>query len=310
MSFTREELHTRTIGVLLGGLSEEREVSQRTGAAVVGALKSLGYEVLAIDAGTEVAAELRAKNIHVVFNALHGRWGEDGCIQGLLEYLRIPYAGSGVLASAAGMDKVFSKRLFMSQGIDTPDYALLPAGKPASTSMLPFGLPCVVKPSGEGSSVGVSIVHAESELGPASELARRYKGDVIVERYVKGRELACAVLGDRALGCIEIRPAGEFYDYDAKYNSKTTQYLYPAPLEENVYQAVLDLSLRAHKALGCDGATRADLIVDAGGRPWMLEVNTLPGMTATSLIPKIAAGAGIDFPQLCEALVMGASLKA
>jgi D-alanine-D-alanine ligase len=309
MGFSLEQLRKLRIGVLLGGLSSEREVSLRTGNAVVKALQSRGYDVRAIDVGRDLAQRLATDPIDVAFIALHGRYGEDGSIQGLLESMFIPYTGSGVLASAAAMDKVFTKRVFMAEDIPVADHVAFRRDEEIKLSDVPFGLPCVVKPSREGSSVGVSVVKTPEEFGPAVEEARKHPGEVLVERYVKGREVNVAVLFGKALGAIEIRPSREFYDYTAKYTPGLTQYLYPAPLPPDVYEMVLQMGARAHEALGCDGATRADLIVTEGSMI-VLEVNTLPGMTETSLLPKIAAGQGIDFPSLCEQLLCGASLKA
>ncbi len=309
MGFTLDELGTKRIGVLLGGLSSEREVSLRTGNAVVTALAGKGYDVRAIDVGKDVATVLSQEPIDVAFIALHGQYGEDGCIQGLLESMFIPYTGSGVLASAAAMDKVFTKRVFHYENIPIADHVVFKKGESVAVDRVPFGLPCVVKPSREGSSVGVSIVKDEGELDAAVALARRHAGDVLVEQYVRGREINVAVLFGEPLGAIEIRPSREFYDYVAKYTPGMTQYLYPAPLPPDVYHQVLAMGARAHAALGCDGASRVDLIVTEAGMI-VLEVNTLPGMTATSLLPKIAAGQGLDFPSLCERLLLGASLKA
>lgn len=303
----------KKIAVLYGGRSSEREVSLRSGAAIHQALVGLGYDAGLLDVGLDVAERLRAMKAEVAFIGLHGRYGEDGCIQGLLESMGIPYTGSGVLASALGMDKVATKQVFKMRGIPTADYvAVRPeAARDLRPEDLPFGLPCVVKPGAEGSSVGVHIVKTADQFAAACADAAQYKGDILIERYHKGREVQCAVLDDVALGVIEIRPATEFYDYTAKYNSGgTTQYLYPAPLEPALYQKVMDVTVEAHRALGCAGATRTDLILMEDGEVVVLETNTLPGMTEASLLPKIAAGVGIDFPALCERLLLGASLKA
>ncbi|MFZ5471947.1 MAG: D-alanine--D-alanine ligase [Myxococcota bacterium] len=301
------------VGVLLGGLSVEREVSQRTGAAVAGALRSRGYDVVEIDVQKDLAARLAAEKVQVAFIALHGRFGEDGCVQGLLEAMFIPYTGSGVLASAVGMEKVFSKQIFLGHGIPTPAYQAFRDAKSAlaAADSLPFPFPVVVKPSREGSSVGVHVCKTREAYAAAVEDAAKYAGVLMVEQYVKGREVQGAVLDDEALGAIEIVPANEFYDYDAKYKTGSgTRYLFPAPLPPEQYARVNEVCLAAHRALGCSGATRSDLIVTEKGEVFILEVNTLPGMTATSLLPKIAAGRGIEFAELCERLLLGASLKA
>ncbi len=304
-------MKTKRVGVLMGGLSEEREVSLRSGNAVAGALESKGYRVARIDVGRDVASRLSAEKVEVAFIALHGRYGEDGSIQGLLESMFIPYTGSGVLASSVGMEKVFSKQVFVAAGIPTPAYRVFDTPADAEAAQLPFGLPCVVKPSREGSSVGVALCKTRDEYVAAVRACTRYAGAILVEAYQKGREVQGAVLDHQALGVIEVIPAREFYDYTAKYGPGSgTKYVYPAPLPPDVYAAVNDVCLRAHRALGCEGASRTDAIVTPAGEIFVLEVNTLPGMTETSLLPKIAAGCGIDFPALCERILLGARLKA
>lgn len=310
MGFTIDEIRRRRVGVLLGGRSSERDVSLLSGNAVAGALESLGLDVVRIDVDLDVARRLEAERIQVAFIALHGRWGEDGCIQGLLESLAIPYTGSGVTSSAIAMDKVLSKRLFEAAGLPVAEWTVLSGDDPVDASSLPFGLPCVVKPSREGSSVGVHVVREAARLPEAVADARTHAGAVLVERFVKGREINAAVLDDRTLGAIEIVPASGFYDYAAKYVSATTRYLFPAPLPEERYAEACALASKAHRALGCSGATRTDLILGDDGRFVVLEVNTLPGMTATSLLPKMAAGEGIGFEELCLRILCGASLKA
>lgn len=302
----------KRVAVLYGGQSTEREVSLRTGKACADGLALKGYDATLVDVDREVAARLRDGRFDVAFVALHGRWGEDGCIQGLLEAMGIPYTGSGVLASALGMDKVFAKAMFRSLGIPVIDYRVFPASGAAEITAadLPFGLPCVVKPSGEGSSVGVHLVREEAKLAAACRDAATFKGDLIVERYVKGAEVNVAVLDGTALGAIEIVPANEFYDYAAKYTAGTTRYFYPARIPEAHLKRVMEAAAAAHTGLGCAGVTRVDFIVDPDGTPFILEINTLPGMTATSLVPKIAAGIGIPFPDLCEKILEGAALKA
>jgi D-alanine-D-alanine ligase len=295
---------SKRIGVLMGGPSAEREVSLRTGAAVRDALERRGYSAVAVDwTGGESAAQLlRDARIDVVWLALHGTLGEDGCIQGLLECERIPYTGSGVLASALGMDKIASKQIFEQAGIQTPQWQLF-------SSDLTARFPCVVKPSREGSSVGVTIVTDPKDWPGAIAAAQKCHGEVMVEAYVKGRDLSVAVLDDTVLGTVEIKPAVEFYDYEAKYQRKDTQYLVPAPLPPYADARARELTLMAHRALGCSGATRSDLVYD-GKDVWMLEVNTLPGMTATSLIPKIAQHAGMSYDELVERILLSARLHA
>lgn len=312
-AFSREQLLPRRIGVLLGGLSAEREISLRTGAAICRALRERGYKVVELDVGRDIARRLLEEQVEVAFIALHGRWGEDGCIQGLLESMGIPYTGSGVLASAVGMEKVYAKRLFASHGLPTPPWCAFSTAAAAleAAGSLPFPFPVVVKPSREGSSVGVHICHTPEHYRSAVEEAARHAGTLLVEQFIAGREVQGAVLDDEALGVIEIVPAREFYDYEAKYKSGSgTQYLFPAPLPPEQYERVNAVCLAAHRALGCSGATRSDVITTATGEVYLLEVNTLPGMTEASLLPKIAAGRGIDFASLCERLLQGASLKA
>jgi D-alanine-D-alanine ligase len=312
VAYTVDELKQKTVGVLYGGLSAEREVSLKSGDAVARALEGRGYKVARIDVGKDVDQKLRAAGVEVAFVTVHGRYGEDGCLQGLLESLFIPYTGSGVLASALAMDKVYAKQAFASRGIGIAEYRAFDDAKAGEIHGydLPFHFPVVVKPSGEGSSVGVKIAKNGEELRKAAQEAAQYKGVVLVERYIKGREIQVAVLGDEALGCIEVKPAGEFYDYNAKYVANTTQYLFPAPIPEAQYHRCMEIALAAHRALLCAGATRTDLILPEHGDPIVLEVNTLPGMTEKSLLPKIAAGKGWDFADLCERILRTAALKA
>ena len=312
-SVSKDELKRKKVGVLLGGLSSERDVSLRTGAAVAKALRGLGYDVVEIDVGKDLPARLAAEKVEVAFIALHGRYGEDGCVQGLLECMFIPYTGSGVMASSLGMDKVFAKQVFVAHGIPTPPYRAFTSAEEARAALdsLPFGLPAVVKPSREGSSVGVHICKTREEYLAAVEDASKLAGSILVEQYIKGREVQGGILENEALGVIEVVAAREFYDYQAKYQSGgTTQYLFPAPLPPEQYERVNQVCLGAHRALGCSGGSRSDVILTPSGEVFLLEINTLPGMTENSLLPKIAAGRGIDFPGLCERLLQGASLKA
>jgi D-alanine-D-alanine ligase len=302
----------KKVALLYGGRSSEREVSLKSGAGCAEALRSRGYHVTLVDVDLDVAQRLREIGAEVAFIGLHGRYGEDGCIQGLLESLGIPYTGSGVLASALGMDKVMSKLLFREAGLSLAEYRVFPRERASLIAVadLPFGLPAVVKPSHEGSSVGVQIVKDAAALPAACVEAARYKGDVIVERFVTGKEIQVAVLDGEALGAIEVVPAREFYDYAAKYTAGNTQYFYPARLPEKQIERLCRAAEVAHRTLRCSGVTRQDFILTPSGEPYVLEVNTLPGMTPTSLVPKIAAGNGITFPELCERLLEGAALKA
>ena len=308
-----EAVKDKQVGMLMGGGNAEHEVSLKTGAALAKALRSRGYRVSDVLVGEDLAQVLLREKIEVAFVALHGRWGEDGCVQGLLEAMRIPYTGCGVLASALAMDKIYAKRIFKATGLPVAEdlvVAKAAAGE-FDPATVPFGYPVVVKPAREGSSVGISIARDAEGLKQAVDTAAGFAGDILLERYVKGREINVGVLDDRALGALEVVPAGEFYDYQAKYHSGgTTQYLFPAPLSEEQNRTVLDLALRAHRALGCSGVSRVEAILDEDGDYFMLEVNTIPGMTEASLIPKIARGVGISFEDLAERLLLGASLKA
>lgn len=302
----------KRIAVLCGGRSMEREVSLRTGKAVYDALVAAGRNVVSLDVSMDVAERLRAERIDVAFIALHGRYGEDGCIQGLLESMGIPYTGSGVVASACGMDKIITRVLVTRVGVPMAESVDVPAAEAHKLTLkdLPFGLPCVVKPSREGSSVGVTKVKTEAELAPALAEAARHGHRTVVERFIKGREVSVGVLDGRALGVVEIEPAEEFYSYSAKYGGTGTQYHYPARVPADVHARLMKLGALVHHTLGCSGATRSDFLVTDAGEPFFLEVNTLPGMTTASLLPKIAGGEGISFIQLVEQLINSASLKA
>ncbi len=306
-------MNGKRIGMLMGGHNAEHEVSMNTGRALAEALRRRGHQVIDIVADTELAAALRRERIEIAFVALHGRWGEDGCVQGMLEAMRIPYTGSGVLASALAMDKVFAKNVLCHRGLPVlEDVVLGPQAREALTPAdLPFDLPAVVKPSREGSSVGVSIVRDSAELASALDAARQLAGDVIIERYVDGREVQVAVLDGQAMGAIEVVPAEEFYNYKAKYHhGGTTQYLFPAPLDAEQNERVLALGAAVHQCLGCEGVTRIDTMLDDAGQFYVLELNTIPGMTEASLVPKIAAGLGMSFEDLAERMLQGARLKA
>lgn len=295
----------KKIGVLMGGLSSEREVSLASGAAVLKALVEKGYDAVGIDIGRDACEQVRKAGIGIAFNALHGKFGEDGAIQGLLEVLGVPCTGSGILASAMGMNKIVSKTLFRSYGLTIGRYLVVARGDrdALATAEKEIGYPLVVKPSSEGSSVGVSLVHTAAELEPAARLAFTYDPEILVERYVKGMEVQVGILGERALGAIEIVPKDVFYSYKAKYEQGGSDHFYPARVPRDVYGRTLDAGLLAHRALGCRGYSRVDFIIDNDGVPYILEVNTLPGMTATSLLPEIAQGAGISFPSLVEEIV-------
>jgi len=300
---------TKHVAVLMGGWSAEREISLRSGQACAAALARLGYGVTPIDAGRDVATVLGSLKPDVALNVLHGRPGEDGTLQGVLEILGIPYSHSGVLASALAMQKDFAKALFRTAGVPVAEDIVASRFEAGRRHLMPP--PYVVKPIAEGSSVGVFIV-TEDHPHPPQELYRDdwpFGDKVMVERYISGKELTCAVFDDRPLDVIEIVPATRFYDYEAKYAAGGSKHLLPAPILPNVYQEARRLTLAAHSALGCRGVSRTDFRYDdrGTGKLVCLEVNTQPGMTETSLVPELAAYAGITFDELVRWMVEDAS---
>ncbi len=334
-------MKTKKIAVLMGGVSAERDISLRTGAGVLAALKRRGYDVVGLDwkVERELDSMLEKAAVTEVWIALHGTYGEDGYVQRRLEKLGIPYTGSGPEASERAMDKVQSKRAFEREGISTPPW-LAAEGDPGGSGRAgesggvgesreagarpragersaaletaeragkDLGYPLVVKPSCEGSTVGVTIVRDRSGLAAAVAEASKHHGVPLFERFIPGHEISAAVLDDSTLGTVEIRPKSGFYDYRAKYLSGDTEYLVPAPLEADVLETIHDLSARSHQALGCAGYSRVDLRVTEEGECFVLEVNTLPGLTETSLFPKIARHAGIDYDDLVERILDSAS---
>jgi D-alanine-D-alanine ligase len=297
----------------MGGLSAEREVSLRTGAGVADALEERGHEVVRIAFGPDtrgVDQLVREAGIDVAFLALHGRGGEDGCIQGLLELLGIPYTGSSVLASALAMDKLKSKELFRLHNVPTAPYYVANADSLDDLAEVhaSFGFPVIVKPRGEGSSVGVSRADNLTELDTAVRGALAHDSLALVERFVRGMEVHVGVLDGRTLGAIEVVPKSGVYDYASKYTPGATDYICPPRLGSTRARGVMNLAERAAGSLGCTGACRVDLLVTEGENEYVLEVNTLPGMTKTSLLPKIAASAGVEYGALCEAILNGATL--
>lgn len=295
---------TKRIAVLMGGLSAEREVSLVSGRDCLKALQQRGFDAFGIDVGADLSERLKATKPDVCFNALHGRYGEDGAVQGLLEILRIPYTHSGVLASALAMHKPTARRLFVEAGLPVAEGRVIERDSLSEGDPMPR--PYVVKPINEGSSVGVKLVFQGDNFDPAADLEHCGR-EVLVERYVPGREVHVAVMGDRALGAVEIRPKGRFYDYEAKYTDGRAQHIMPAPLDPADYQEALRLALAAHQTLGCRGVSRTDLRFDdtrgGRGRFYVLEVNTQPGMTPLSLVPEIAAYHGIDYGALVAWMV-------
>ncbi len=303
------------IAVLMGGLSAEREVSLNSGKACAAALRDKGYDVAEIDVSRDLGALVKALSPKpdAVFNALHGRWGEDGCIQGLLELLQIPYTHSGVLASALAMDKQMAKTVVATAGVTSPEGRVIKAKDLEAGDPLPR--PYVVKPVREGSSVGVRIVREGDNQAPISMHGWAPETDLLAEPFIEGRELTVSVMGDKALAVTEIRPLGEgFYDYDAKYSEDSqvaAVHKLPAEVPSEIYDQAMSASLAAHKALGCRGVSRSDFRYDdTGGMPgslYYLETNTQPGMTSTSLVPEQARYLGMSFPDLCAWMVENAA---
>ncbi len=294
------EKNTR-VGVLMGGLSTERPVSLKSGTAVVEALRSRGWDAVGIDVGRDLPARLLEEQIGVAWVALHGRFGEDGCVQGLLELMGIPYTGSGVRASAVAMDKIATKRALAGEPAVhmARDVVVDRPGPP------PF-LPCVVKPAVGGSTIGIALVRDEAGYRAALAEALRLDPYVLVEAWIEGEELTVAVLDGCALPVVRIMPESGFFDFEAKYTKGRTTYEVPAEIPERWAHQVQRAAEAAYRRLGCRGLCRADFIAPAEGPPVFLEINTLPGMTATSLSPMAAQCAGIGFPELCERLLLGA----
>lgn len=286
------------VAVLMGGPSAEREVSLKSGAAVLAALLRQGVDAHRVDPDREVLQTLTREKYDRAFIVLHGRWGEDGVIQGALETIDMPYTGCGVLASALGMDKLRCKYLWAGAGIPVPPYAVLTRGSDFGAVVRQLGLPLFVKPVREGSSFGITRVTRADDLAAAYETAARYDDQVLAEKAITGPELTCAVLGDQALPVIRIETATAFYDYEAKYVRDDTRYLCPAGIPDSLEQQVRQLALDVFRTIDGRGWGRVDFMVDAAGQPYVLEVNTVPGMTDHSLVPKAAKAAGIDFDML------------
>ena len=296
------------LGVLCGGPSTEREISLRSGQAVWRALRERGYDALLLDIEqADCAAILRASGIRTAFIALHGAFGEDGTVQALLESLGIRYTGSGVAASRLAIDKQAARTRLAAAGVPVADGALVPAGSPVAwVAAHGLRLPVVVKPVRQGSSIGLTIVETAAQWPEALETAGRFDAEVLCEAYLEGPEVTVGILEETALPVVQVVPSRRFYDYVAKYTPGQTQYLVPAPLAAAVTRHIQASALQAHRVLGCGGFSRVDLIVSQGRGPVVLEVNTIPGLTATSLLPKAAAAAGLSFPDLCERLLASA----
>jgi D-alanine-D-alanine ligase len=302
--------HLGRIGVLMGGVSSEREISLKSGRAVSEALIRQGQDVVPLDITesdeTKIDALIRKSRLDVAFIALHGRLGEDGTIQTILDKAQVPYTGSGAKASYLALNKAAAQDLFEKNGIRTPSHVIL-NGKDLSQldeKIARAGsFPLVVKPACEGSSIGISIVPGNKELKSALEVAWRYGETVLIEKYIAGRELTVGIIGTEALPVVEICPLNKFFDFEAKYTAGKTEYIVPAKIPEKIAAEVRKTALKAHRLLGCENISRVDFMIDAHGRHFILEVNTIPGFTATSLLPKAAQQTGLGFDQLCLAII-------
>jgi D-alanine-D-alanine ligase len=302
------------IGVLMGGRSLERDVSLRSGRRVSNALGVLGHEVLDLDVDENLVPVLQREHLDLVYIALHGKFGEDGTVQELLEILDIPYTGPGVFSSAIGFNKALSKEIFMREGIPTPPFFVLSeatfqemgAVRALTAVGEKLGFPLVVKPAAQGSALGIRIAASQEDLPEAVRTALHYDERVLLEKYVKGTEVAVSILGNedlQALPLVETVPHGSFFDFDARYTPGMTEYYCPARLDEAVAERAVEMALLTHRALGCLNVSRVDIIIDEGGTPQVLELNISPGMTETSLLPMAAASAGLDFNELVRLLV-------
>lgn len=302
----------KIVGVLLGGLSKEREISLKSGNAVLDALLVKGYDALPIDVDRDIHEVLKQKGVEVVFLALHGRYGEDGSIQGLLEILGIPYTGSSVMASSLAMDKYLTKDVARAEGLPTPKDLFLDSHWEKIESFLKncsLDFPLMVKPSREGSTIGIRKANNPEELAQAIHEAVVLDSRVLIEQFISGREVTVAVLNGEALPIVEVVPKSGFYDFDSKYTPGATQYFCPADLPASLTAELQSYAKRLYRRVGCEGVARADFIISPEGVPYFLEINTLPGMTATSLVPKAAAAAGISFPDLVEKILLSARVK-
>lgn len=313
MKITKEDL----VAVVMGGPSEEREISRVTGGAIAEALQSKGYNIIKLELEPSgVTAQLQELGVKAVFNAVHGMYGEDGRLQSLLEAAGIPYTGCGVLASAVSMDKAATKRFLLAEGISTPKSRIFSRQElediPACVQRLEqeFSLPVVVKAAAQGSSIGVEIVRSKERLAGALTDAAAYSAGVLAEEFISGRELTVAVMERdgvaQALPVILIAPHSGAYDFHSKYTKGATDYLVPAPLTEEVTARMQQLALQTYRTLGLSGVARIDIILDDADRGYVLEANTVPGMTPTSLVPKAARAVGMEFPELCELILQGA----
>jgi D-alanine-D-alanine ligase len=311
----REKKKSLRIGVIAGGVSSEREISLLTGENIYRSLLKSGYDAILIDLKNDFLNDI--KKINLAFLALHGRYGEDGTIQGLMELMKIPYTGSGVLGSAIAINKILTKKILKCENVLTPQYAVLdidskknPAGTGLFIGEKP-SYPVIVKPNCEGSTIGVNIVGSDEQLKHAIEDASKYDNKILIEKYISGRELTVSVIGKDpiALPIIEIKPSSGFYDYESKYTKGMTEYIIPAELNSELSLHISETAVKCHKVLECSGISRVDFMLDGQNDAYAFELNTMPGMTATSLVPKAAGAAGIDFDLLVEIILDSASLK-
>lgn len=297
----------KRIGVLMGGISSERDISLKSGNMVAASLKRLGYDVVPIDMGYDLFAKIEEFCIEAAYIALHGRYGEDGCVQGLLEIMGIPYTGSGLTASAICMDKLLSKKMFEYYAIPTPEFTVY--SKQDKNELPELNYPVVVKPCREGSTIGISIVSDKEDLQTALEKALHYGDRVIIEKYISGIEVTAGIIDNKPLPLIEIDPKGGFYDFTTKTSKGMADYIVPARLTPTATANIQEIALKTHKSLGCCFVSRVDFRVDPVGNPYVLEVNTVPGMTETSLLPMAAEKDGIGYDALVEQILSSAFVK-
>ncbi len=293
----------KKIGVLMGGRSSEREISLKSGNAVLQGLLRKGYKAVGIDAGTDLAQVLKKQRIEAAFIALHGRWGEDGTVQGLLEVLGIPYTGSGVLGSSVSLDKVMMKYILNSLKLPTPAYAVC-----NSLTIPEFPLPFIVKPANEGSTIGMSIVRNKEEAVKAVECALQYDRNVLLEEYIEGNEITVGIVNDEVLPVIQVRPLKGFYDFESKYTKGMTEYVIPAQITKSIDKKARNIAMKIYRSFALSGCARIDMIINKN-TPRVIDINTSPGMTETSLVPKAWAYLGRTFDDLVERIIEGASIK-
>ncbi len=312
----RENKKSLKIGVIAGGISSERKISLLTGKNIFNSLLKSGYNTVLIDPKDNFLARL--KEINLAFLALHGKYGEDGTVQGLLEFAKIPYTGSGILGSAIAINKILSKKILRYENIITPDYIAADfKNKPCLSELKKLlnkklAYPVIVKPNTEGSTIGINIVNDDTQLEYAVSDALKYDSKILIEKYIKGRELTVSIIGNEpvALPIIEIKPKSGFYDYEAKYVKGMTEYIVPAKLDKGITRHISETAVKCHKVLECRSISRVDFILDNHNNAYVFELNTMPGMTATSLVPKAAEAEGINFDHLVEIILDLANLKA